>query len=255
MWDPGVAPAAETYKRTITKRSFGIELETSRCPNYRSLRGQTIFGAKHDCSVSGMEFTSPILRGDEGLAAIEEFLLEAEQLEFEADSDCGYHLHIDMRGESLDVLKSVAYAYAKADSAWRMLVNTFRANDCCYCRRADFDRTRLERITDMEGMTYFCRDRERYSLCNLSAYSKFGSYEIRLYQGTLDAQEVCNWIRAHLRFVEWAKDKTFDEIDDAFRGSGASRWESLKAIFGDIELNRYYGRVRRGNLATETVSA
>lgn len=241
-----------SYKKIRSTRKFGIELETSDCPNYRSLKGATPFGAKVDCSIHGMEFTSPILYGDEGLAAVEEFCNHADRLDFDVDSDCGYHLHIDMRGESVDALKSVAYAYTKADSVWRLLVDSFRANDCGYCRRPEFGRSEISRVWDEYSMERFCDRQNRYTLCNLNAYTKFGSYEIRLHQGSLDARVICNWIKAHLRFVDWAKDKTFDEIDDAFRGSDLARWESLKAIFGDIDLNRYYGRVRRGRLNEST---
>jgi hypothetical protein len=248
-WEVGAFDVAEpSYKKIRSTRKYGLELETSDCPNYRSLRGHTMFGAKFDCSVHGMEFISPVLYGDEGLAAVEEFCAHADRLDFDVDSDCGYHLHIDMRGEDYESLKAVAYAYHKADAAWRLLVDSFRANDCGYCRRPEYRRRDLERVLDKGSMDCFCDRQDRYSLCNLNAYSKFGSFEIRLHQGSLEARAVCNWIKAHLRFVDWAKDKTFDEIDDAFRGSDVNKWESLKAIFGDIDLNRYYGRIRRGRL-------
>jgi hypothetical protein len=209
------------------------------------MRGQTLFGVKHDCSVSGLEFFSPILHGDAGLVEVENFCAQAEQRHFAVDSDCGYHLHLDMRNETVPALKAIAYAYLKSDSAWRLLVDSFRANDCGYCRRPEYTRGQLEAAS---SMTRFGDAQDRYTLCNLNAYSKFGSYEIRLHQGSVNAKEICNWIKAHLRFVDWAKDKTFDEIDDAFCGSDANKWESLKAIFGDIDLNRTYGRIRRTRL-------
>jgi|WetSurMetagenome_2_1015567.scaffolds.fasta_scaffold01858_20 hypothetical protein len=232
---------------TKTSRRFGVELETSSCPQHCELHGATIFGSKYDCSVAGMEFTSPILAGDEGLKAIQDFCALANERHFEVDRSCGYHLHLDMRNESDDQLKSVAYAYLKADKVWRHLVDEYRSTGCSYCRTPEWGRRQLENIPRGE-MRGFCECRDRYSLCNLQAYWKFGTYEIRLHQGSLDALEICNWIKAHLRFVEWARDKTFDEIDDAFRGSDNAKWESLKAILGDINLNRYYGRKRRTRL-------
>ena len=195
-----------------------------------------------------MEFISPILYGDEGLAAVEEFCAAANRLDFAVNSDCGYHLHIDMRGEYYESLKAVAYAYLKTDATWRLLVDSFRANDCSYCSRPEYRRRNIEQVISKESMDYFCDQHDRYALCNLNAYRKFGSFEIRLHQGSLDARVICNWIKAHLHFVDWAVDKHLDEIDDAFQGSDANKWESLKAIFGDIDLNRYYGRVRRGRL-------
>jgi hypothetical protein len=197
-----------------------------------------------------MEFVSPILQCDDGLQSVRDFCAEAERLHFEADSDCGMHLHIDMRGATLQELKSVAYAYLKADRVWRLLINSFRANDCQYCTAPRYNRRQLEAISNAEEFETFCYNSNRYSSLNVQAYTKFGTYEIRSYQGTVDATEICNWVKAHLRFVEWAKDKTFAEIDDAFRGSDAACWESVKSILGDIELNRFYGRIRRGRLGT-----
>jgi len=245
-WVVGDFESNGDCEKVGSSRKFGLELETSECPDYMSLRGQTVWGAKTDCSVGGMEFTSPILQGDDGLASVQEFCAEARRMNFEVDSDCGMHLHIDMRGESDTALKSVAYAYLKTDAVWRLLVDSFRANDCSYCRRPQYNRTQLEEV---DCFSDFCYEQDRYIAMNIAAYTKFHTYESRLYQGTLDATEICNWVKAHLRFTDWAKNKTFDEIDDAFRGSSASKWESLKAIFGDIDLNRYYGRIRRGHVA------
>jgi hypothetical protein len=245
-WDKGDFSVAEChYDQIRSQRKFGLELETHSCPHYRRLRGNTPFGAKFDCSVGGMEFVSPILGGDEGLAAVEEFCAKAAELNFTVGEDCGFHLHMDMRDECTSALKSAAYAYLKTDAVWRLLVNNFRANNCGYCRVPEWTLRDLERADDME---LWCDRWNRYALCNLQAYPKFGSYEIRLYQGTLDAKEINNWIKAHLRFTDWACTKDYTEIDDAFSGSAASKWESLKAIFGDIHLNRTYGRIRRERL-------
>jgi hypothetical protein len=250
-WEPTVFTVENpTYTHIRSKRAFGLELETSACPDYRSLREKTCFGAKFDCSVNGMEFYSPILYGDEGLAAVEAFCADAATLDFAVDSTCGLHLHLDMRDELAQAVKSVAYAYLRSDSVWRALVNTYRANDCGYCRRMQYTRQQLE---DAHDMANFCDRWDRYALCNLNAYTKFGSFEIRLYQGSVDAKEICNWVKAHTRFVDWAKTQTLDEVEDAFHGSNNMKWESLKSIFGDIDLNRTYGRIRRERLGIPPV--
>ena len=246
-WMQSQFQAETSYVKTRSKRCFGVELETTRCDSYMNLKDKTLFGAKYDCSVGGMEFVSPILFGDAGLDVVQEFCDLAESNNFLVGDDCGYHLHLDMGAESEIALKSVAYAYLKTDSLWRLLVTEDRAKNCGYCRKPSYIRRHIQDI-DPGAFADFCEGTDRYSLCNLQAYTKFGTYEIRLHQGTIHGMEVCNWIKAHLAFVDWAVNRTLDDIDSAFDGSEADKWESLKAIIGDINLNRYYGRRWRSRL-------
>ena len=49
-----------TYDRIRSKRKYGVEIETSCCTSYCNLGGQTRFGSKYDCTVSGcLLYTSP----------------------------------------------------------------------------------------------------------------------------------------------------------------------------------------------------
>jgi len=47
---------------------------------------------------------------------------------------------------------------------------------------------------------------DRYHWLNLDSIDKHGTIEIRLHSSTLDANKVCNWVKAHLRFVDWVVD-------------------------------------------------
>lgn len=213
-------------------RCFGIELETSSCNGYRSLRGQTCFGAKHDSSISGMEFVSPVLCGDRGLTEVTTFCKNAKDLGFTVDGDCGYHLHIDMRETSTDQRKAIAYAYRLTYPFWASFVNSFRANDCRYCKAPSYRGDELLR----DDFDYFCRCSDRYEFVNLAAYRTHKTFEIRGHQGTLNPVEILNWIEAHLRFVEAVENQTPDDLL-------MLNWKKLKKILG-ADLARYYGRKR-----------
>ena len=217
-----------TYENLTSRRRFGIELETSACPNYRSLKDQTLFGAKFDCSVQGMEFVSPILFGDAGLKEVEDICAHAARLDFKVDGDCGYHLHVDMSETTLTQRRRVAYAYLLTYPLWISFVNSFRAHDCTYCTAP---RTGADMVRTCEDLDYELAGTSRYAFINLSAYDKHRTFEIRGYEGTLDYDEIATWIQAHLQFVDYVAELDFDTIDDLFSCAGA--WENLLDILPD----------------------
>jgi hypothetical protein len=132
--------------------------------------------------------------------------------------------------------KSIAYAYRLTYPIWASLVNQYRAHDCRYCCAPNYS------AADIVGTNNFiswCEYRNRYEFINLTAYSKHKTFEIRGHQGTLNPVEVINWIEAHLRFVEFIKDKPYTEL------ATLTSWKDLKKILGP-DLARYYGRKRAG---------
>jgi hypothetical protein len=247
VWEPTPMDVSfATYEKIGSKRKFGVEIETAECPRYRNLKGQNLFGAKFDCSISGMEFISPILYGDEGLAEIEKICDQAAERGWVVDSDCGLHIHLDMRGESVAALKSVAYAYILTDKVWRKLADSYRADNCTYCRAPGGSRARIESTSDtMESWENYCNRQDRYELCNLNAFTRHGTYEIRLYQGSIDKAEITNWIKIHTRFIDWAATKTIAELDAYFEGNDNMKWEGVKMLLGDFPLVRYWISKRR----------
>jgi hypothetical protein len=236
-----------TYDRIGSKRKFGVEIETSRCDDYRLLFGRTSFGAKTDCTVRGMEFDSPIMYGDEGFAVIEEILAYGDENGWRADSSCGCHTHYDMRDESFDQLCSILYAYRKTTELWARFVPSNRRsgsyshmpewytedvpsavqrgrNSC-----EDTDSRRFGQVLSNLGT-------DRYDMVNFGAYFDHRTFEVRMLEGTVDPQTICNWVSVSARFMDAARDMTFDEIDDLFNGDLATQFEALAAIIGDDDL-------------------
>jgi hypothetical protein len=239
-------PPANTYEQTGSDRQFGIELETSCSDGYRTLRSQTCFGAKFDGSVEGMEFVSPILQGDAGLAEVEAFCAHAKRLKFKVNSDCGYHVHINMRNTTHRQRYSVAYAYRLTYRIWASLVNEYRAHDCNYCHAPDYEADEIP--FDEYSFNDFIDNGERYEFVNLKALLRHGTYEIRGYQGTLNPYEIIAWIKAHLRFVDYVKDMTPADLDLCFNCNDQRQWRNICKVIGP-DLARYYGRKRAARLA------
>jgi len=231
---------------TGSNRCYGIELETSYSPKYRTLRNATVFGAKFDGSISGMEFISPILQGDSGLQEIEAFCAHARRLGFNVDGDCGYHVHIDLRDTNSDQRSNIAYAYRLTYEVWASLVNEYRANDCNYCRAPEYSASDLP--VNGYDFDYWAEYSSRYSFINFASYRRHQTFEIRGYQGTLDARKIIAWVKAHVRFVDFVKDKTREEIYLLFGDTDNRTWANLRRVMG-ADLARHYGRKRAARLS------
>lgn len=246
IWKPQPwSGVATTFDRVGSKRCYGVELETQRCDEHRTLHGDTEWGCVYECSTPGREFVSPILQGDEGFAEIRALCDIAVKYRWTIDRSCGLHVHIDARDLSSDQLLQVVYAYRKSYPLWKRFVNRERAeNSMCgspqYVPRD---------VRDAEHIEDFVESRDRFEFVNWRSYLRHGSIEIRLYRGTLQAREICNWVALHTRFVDAVKDLTFDEIDNRIGAITRTNWRGLVELIGDPNLLDYWRRIasRHGN--------
>ena len=238
-------------------RCYGVELETDKCSGYSDLNGSAAWGAKDDCTVSGKEFYTDILSGDDGLEAIREWGKIAARYGWDAGSGTGYHLHLDMRSESDESLFAVAYAYRRTEKVWFSFVEDCRLEGG-YSRPMDISCADIDAAAASGNSFYsFSRPGSRYYWCNLVAYAQHSTFEIRLHEGTCDDIEVINWVKAHTRFADWAAElglagvkKVLDGLscDDMFR-------LIIREIWRDYPLAEYYAdKARRHNHGTLTES-
>ena len=224
-----------------SERCFGVELETDDCNGHTALFDSAAWGAKNDPTVCGKEFYSDILDGDAGLAAIAELTDLASYNGWSVDDRCGYHLHLDMRAENDDSLFAAAYAYRKTEEVWFGLVDDNRSGSG-YCHSARWS------CADIDGydgrFDHFINDvvNGRYNWINLQAYGKFTTFEVRLHQGSVDENEVCNWIKAHTRFVDWACSVGLAGVREALDGKDSHElFDFIKnEVWRDDKLSTYY---------------
>jgi len=204
----------EEYTRIGSKRRYGVEIETHACYQYSDLFGTVAFEAKEDGSIAGMEFASTILYGDAGLAEIESLCKFGKDHRWVVNGSCGLHIHLDVSNEKTEQLKAIALAYYLTYHAWlKFVCDTRISNSFCAQHRTDMQS--LENIT---SFTKFARLQCRYEWFNFAAYGKYKTFEVRLHQGSIDAEEICNWIRIHAIFMDWAANKTFAEVKEALHG-------------------------------------
>jgi hypothetical protein len=252
-----------SFTELRSSRSFGIELETESCDGYyEELVDHPAWGAKEDCTVNGKEFYSAILSGDAGLNAIDEIADVAESNNWEVRSDCGFHLHLDMRGEKRDSLYAIAYAYRATEKVWLSFAGRDRRNGS-YCHTcewtcADVDRAVAARRGIGTRFSRWSNNQGRYNWVNVQAYDTHSTMEIRLHDGTCDGEAVTNWVKAHTRFADWASKLGYEGVKAALSGLSVDSLFTFIAqeIWDDGDLTIYYGtraKNARGSYLTTSV--
>lgn len=253
-WRPKVFDVSiATYKRIGSKRKFGVEIETSHCPQYYNLHDKTKFGCKGDCSISGLEFDSPILYGDEGLEYIEYFMEFATDHNWETDDDCGCHTHYDMRDENSENLFRIAYAYALTTDFWGCFVPRRRRSNS-YCHGPSYTCRDIRAASRCENdFLDWCLDNDRYDYVNTGAYDEHGTFENRLLEGCLDSNDICSWVTIHCRFMDYVKGFHFNDLDQLFNKHPRHIFATLAGILDNRKLanwmaarSRQYERPLRG---------
>ncbi len=232
---------ASTHTCVGSSRRFGVELETYECPGYRALHGETAWGCVYECSTSGMEFVSPILQGDEGFDEIKNMCDFAASNNWRVDSGCGLHIHLDAEDLSNKELLSITYAYRKSYVLWKRFVKEARHRNSM-CGQPQYT---CSDITGAEHFEDLAEASDRFEFINLRAYLCHGSIEIRLYPGTLCAQEICNWVAIHAQFIDAVKNMTFEDINSKFCNTVAASWKGLCELIDDPDLLDYWRGVIR----------
>ena len=202
----------KTFRRANTfgsSRKFGIELETNR----GTASDQFAFDAKDDGSISGWEFVSHVLRGDEGLEEVRQFMASGHNIR--VGNNCGMHLHFSVGDLENDEKYAVAAAFYVTQRWWFSQVESHRRSNS-YCREQSADsmflnmKTAKERGTTFQG---FAGAYERYLWLNIGDSHGHGTFENRLHHATWDFAQVKRWIILHLRFVRAARELRIEAND------------------------------------------
>ncbi len=223
-----------------SNRKFGIELETSSCPEHNTIRPDTIFGCKEDGSVDGMEFISPPMWGDMGIAEIRKFCEHARRLNFAVDSACGYHVHCDLTNEVSEQLISVALGYHYTYPVWCKFVSRSRRSNY-YCAEHDYNPSEFKQAKSFSEFMDLFINSDRYKWINWHAYRQHKTLEIRIHGGTLNEAKIINWIKAHVRFIDRLTTLRPALIARKFAGrSTYDVFQEMSASWEDEALSQYF---------------
>lgn len=217
-------PLPTDYKDCyLPNRVWGVELETTIRDN--APPGWT---SVHDGSISGLEYLSGPILGGIGIDIIEKGckLLSKGGIE-RVDNACGYHLHMNARDLSeKQIANFLRTAYMYQDSIFSMVHATRRSNRYAIKLPSQFknvDEASLESViypvtgSDDDRayqISRFKREKynsARYSWLNTHSYYYRGTMEVRLHDGTTNAEKVLNWAELWLKVLEFTATSTYNE--------------------------------------------
>jgi hypothetical protein len=236
-WEKKSELVGTTYNLIKSARRFGIEIETAQCKHVDRIQGKTLFGAKYDATITGKEFDSPILSGDEGLVVVHHFCDMAKRRGWKVDERCGTHIHLDMSQEGALNLRSIAIAYLYTYQSWAKLVHPNRLNNN-HCMPPTYDADCIMRRAFTSAISRI----RRYQFINIAAYLRHKTFEIRGLEGTLDKKLLTNWIIAHLTFADFCATLSVEQVNRLFNQPELICWDNLKTAIGDTA--RYFGHRR-----------
>jgi hypothetical protein len=164
-------------------RAIGVEFETFGPDDDRAISAALPIWAqrKSDGSIrprsagqAGHEIVALLVRR-EMEPRLFRLCQKMKDLGLEVNSSCGFHVHLDQRGETLATVKKRAAIIDKWLSALRELVPASRRENS-YC---------------LFGISLA----SRYHAVNLTSFSKYRTLEVRLHSGTCDYTKALAWIR------------------------------------------------------------
>jgi hypothetical protein len=82
---------------------------------------------------------------------------------------------------------------------------------------------------------YAAHESERYEYLNVVAYDDHNTFEVRLLNGTLNVDTICNWVALHARFIDRVHDMSFAEIRKLGRTCD-QQFSSLVELIDDAPL-------------------
>lgn len=217
-------PDKPTFIELPYTRTYGVELETSKNPDSYF---EGVFKCVHDGSITGREYVSPILQGDEGLDTIRDFCTDANDNGLDVDRACGYHLHIGSKDISFRKLKNVLLVYKYFEPLIYSMIAPSR-KDSNWCRSIGFNIQQIIKCQsekELQILYYsfnndvnkhhiksYCKHKyqpQRYAGLNLHSHWFRSTIEIRYANGTINSTKVINWIKLHLTLIDYAlKHKT-----------------------------------------------
>lgn len=199
----------------------------------------------------GREVVSPKLQGPNGFAAMRKVFDTMKANGCKISKKCGLHVHVGVRGESVQFFKNLVVLYSSAQVA----IDSFMApsrrgpeGGNGFCRNIRLNRINLTQATTLEqvaqaiGQTYTrdsYRATSRYCKLNLQPYWMHGTVEFRQHQGTVESDKAENWVRLCLRMCLTSRgtEKTARTVEELML--------AVEATEGEREF--FHDRVRRFN--------
>lgn len=112
-----------------------------------------------------------------------------------ADSACGLHVHLEVRGYRAPRIQNVFQGWYNNQHVIDQMVARSRRNGRWCQHLTSTDMTYVGRVTNMENARRQLSMLDRYKNLNGTCYPRYGTLEVRLHQGTVQANKIEHWVR------------------------------------------------------------
>jgi hypothetical protein len=163
----------------------------------------------------GCEVVSPVLRGEEGFAAVRKACDTMVAAGCTVRRSCGFHVHVGASGADVSFFKNLAAIYAKYEGTICTVLAPSRNGNMYAAPIASRVRINREQISAAREISTTLhhlgapqsrgRNGSRYATLNFCSYWQHGTVEFRHHQGTVDATKAINWIKLCLRMAGVAR--------------------------------------------------
>lgn len=278
-----VAATRRTAGRYLLNRRFGVEIETSRgtmrsgnldylCDHHPVTTAAEFIRAEgvdaqveqynhntpsawkvtYDCTVTGVEAVSPILRGDEGWESMRSAMRGLKAAG--ATPGGGIHVHHDItdfttQAQLLDLVNNLQ---ATQDVLLSYLPQ--RRRESQWCRRNNdrsFDRLR----TSISDESFFVHDAgrrlhptnfycpvDRYSFFNFQPTGCYGTVEFRGHGASLNPLKLRTWIAIGQAIVEASRQGIRIDADDASTPEALTEFLVARSLLVASEARKFVTR-------------
>lgn len=246
---------------TMRQVRDALEREGIPCANPRERIHQTMDTWKvvYDGSVNyygenghslGGELVSPILQGPDDVAKLRRVVEILKSTGATANRRCGLHVHVDASSLSDEEVRYVAWRYMNLEEEIATLHASWR-KDCSYSKpMASTPNGRmLRQHLPLVSMANWWN---REAHVNLASLVRHGTIEFRQHAGTVEAEEICNWVQWCLHFTNASRRPQSKEVFVQVDAEGTRQiekffkmwvreawaWTSLPEAMRKLDLSR-----------------
>jgi hypothetical protein len=199
-------------------------------------------GIVHDGSIHGgspFEINTAPAQGDTFLTQVKEITDELKEIGAVANDSCGYHIHVDARDYTFFDVRKLIFLYDKLEDTLFDLMPDVRRNNTRYCARTakkyikDLEKfavpqengkkivenvygVKNQSLASVRGEKYH---NARYGALNIHSYIFRGTFECRLFEGTVSYENITNWAMLWASIIDYAFEMSEKEIKN-MKGEG-----------------------------------
>ena len=207
----------ETYSAGLGRAQLAVERAGQNCRNEGyTHEGCDSWKVVHDGSIRGgspAEVVSRVLKGRDGFIEMRNIMLQLKEVGAKVNRSCGMHIHIGVEHLTNRQRGMIIRQYAVMQPQFDLLIPRTRRNTYYAKHRSVAKAMQLAESWNQGSNN---SDSGRYWTLNLQSFQKYGTFEFRAHNGSINPQFASAWIQMHMDFIQFCinlADSTTGELD------------------------------------------